>query len=222
MLMEIEHLCKTYCRGPQAVEALRDVNLSVDRGEFLAILGPSGSGKSTLMHLLGCLDLPTSGRYLLDGRDISRLRDKELCAIRSRMIGFIFQSFNLIGSMDALENTALPLFYRGIPRSERLAAAQKALQQVGLGHRLHHRPAELSGGQQQRVAIARAIAADPAILLADEPTGNLDPAAGQEVMEILCALHREGRTVILITHDAAVAARAARAVQIRDGRLQPL
>lgn len=219
MLIRLENLYKIYHLGPQEVRALDGVSLSVEAGEFVAIVGHSGSGKSTLMNMLGCLDTPTSGAYFLEGRDISRLRDDELSEIRNVQIGFIFQGFNLIPGLDALENVELPLLYRGIGKSQRRQLAMDALRRVGLAERLHHRPAEMSGGQQQRVAIARAIAARPPLLLADEPTGNLDTRSGREVMDILWDLHAEGRTIILITHDEGIASSAQRIVRIQDGKV---
>ena len=219
MLIRLENLYKIYHPGPQEVRALDGVSLSVEAGEFVAIVGHSGSGKSTLMNMLGCLDTPTSGAYFLEGRDVSRLRDDELSEIRNVQIGFIFQGFNLISGLDALENVELPLLYRGIGKSQRRQLAMDALRRVGLAERLHHRPAEMSGGQQQRVAIARAIAARPPLLLADEPTGNLDTRSGREVMDLLWDLHAEGRTIILITHDEGIASSAQRIVRIQDGKV---
>ena len=218
-LIEARNLYKIYNPGENEVRALDGVSLSVDRGEFVAIIGQSGSGKSTLMNLLGCLDVCTSGQYLIQGRDVSHLSDDELSEIRNGEIGFIFQGFNLIPSLTALENVELPLIYRGIGREERRRLSAAALEKVGLGHRMDHRPAEMSGGQQQRVAIARAIAAAPPVILADEPTGNLDKRSGQDVMEILRSLWREGRTVILITHDPKIAESANRVITISDGKI---
>ena len=210
---------KIYRRGGKEVRALDGVTLSVRRGEFLAVVGSSGSGKTTLMNLMGCLDLPTSGVCLLEGEDVSRLSGQRLAEIRNRRIGFVFQGFNLIGGMTALENVELPLAYRGVPAQTRRALAREALALVGLSERVSHLPGQLSGGQQQRVAVARAIAARPPILLADEPTGNLDPESGRAVMKILRGLHAEERTLVLITHDMALAAEAGRRVHIRAGRL---
>ena len=218
-LVEVKDSCKVYNPGENEVRALDHVSLSIEKGEFVAIIGQSGSGKSTLMNMLGCLDTPTSGAYFLEGRDVSRLRDDELSEIRNVQIGFIFQGFNLIPGLDALENVELPLLYRGIGKSQRRQLAMDALRRVGLAERLHHRPAEMSGGQQQRVAIARAIAARPPLLLADEPTGNLDTRSGREVMDILWDLHAEGRTIILITHDEGIASSAQRIVRIQDGKV---
>ena len=218
-VIAVTDLTKIYHVGECEIRALSGVTLSVKKGEFLAIIGSSGSGKSTLMNIIGCLDTPTSGRYFLSGENVAGLSEKRLAQIRNRQIGFIFQSFNLIGGEDALENVELPLLYRGIQKAERRGLAQEALMQVGLGGRMHHRPAQMSGGQQQRVAIARAIAARPPIILADEPTGNLDSQSGGEVMEILHSLHHAGRTVVLITHDGRIAATADRTVRLQDGRI---
>ncbi len=219
-LIELRGLTKIYSMGHSEVRALDGVSLDVKKGEFLAIVGRSGSGKSTLMNIMGCLDTPTSGCYRLAGEDISRLGEKRLAHIRNREIGFIFQGFNLIGSLNALENVELPLLYRGMEHAERRRLAENALQEVGLGSRMDHRPSQMSGGQQQRVAIARAIAAGPPILLADEPTGNLDSKSGGEIMQILCDLGKTGRTVVLITHDERIAQGAARVVRMCDGHLE--
>lgn len=218
-IIRLDHISKLYHPGENEVCALSDVSLTIREGEFVAIVGQSGSGKSTLMNLLGCLDTPTAGSYHLEGRDVSALSDHQLSLIRNRQIGFIFQGFNLIPGLTALENVELPLIYRGMSRQSRRRAAESALQRVGLADRMGHRPAEMSGGQQQRVAIARAIAAHPPILLADEPTGNLDSASGAEVMAILRTLNRDGHTVILITHDSSIAAAIDRVVHIQDGRI---
>ena len=200
-LIEIRNMCKIYNPGENEVRALDHVDLQIDRHEFVAIIGQSGSGKSTLMNMLGCLDVPTSGTYYLNGQDVSHLTDDELSDIRNREIGFIFQGFNLIANMTALENVELPLIYRGVPKKEREELSRTALKKVGLEKRMDHKPSEMSGGQQQRVAIARAIAQAPPVILADEPTGNLDSGSTKEIMGILKELHKEGRTVILITHD---------------------
>lgn len=218
-LIAVNDLYKIYNVGENEIRALGGVTLGIGEGEFVAIVGQSGSGKSTLMNIIGCLDSPTSGEYLLGGEDVGRLDDKRLTQIRNRRIGFVFQNFNLIGGQDALENVELPLLYRGIPRAKRRELAENALAQVGLEGRLHHLPAQMSGGQQQRVAIARAIAAKPPIILADEPTGNLDSRSGSDVMEILHSLHEAGRTVILITHDEKIARTATRIVRIQDGKI---
>ena len=217
--IEIENLYKIYHPGANEVRALDGISLMVERGEFLAIVGHSGSGKSTLMNMLGCLDTPSSGRYKLEGRDVSSLSDRELSFIRNRHIGFVFQGFNLVPGLTALENVELPLIYRGIGRQERRHMAMESLRQGGLEERMDHRPAQMSGGQQQRTAIARAIAAHPPLILADEPTGNLDTRAGEEVLGILKALNAQGHTVILITHDPGIAASAGRMVRIQDGRI---
>ncbi|WP_347562439.1 ABC transporter ATP-binding protein [Clostridium sp. KNHs216] len=201
------------------MRALNGVSLSIDEGEFVAIVGQSGSGKSTLMNILGCLDTPTMGEYYLDGENVAGLSEKRLTQIRNCELGFVFQGFNLISGLDALENVELPLLYRGIPKSGRRALAQEALSKVGLTNRENHKPDQMSGGQQQRVAIARAIAAKPPIILADEPTGNLDSKSGAAVMRILNSLNEEGKTVVLITHDEKIAASAGRVVQIQDGQI---
>ncbi|MCI8492265.1 ABC transporter ATP-binding protein [Anaerotruncus colihominis] len=218
-LVQLTDLCKIYSAGESEVRALGGVSLSIEAGEFVAITGQSGSGKSTLMNMLGCLDAPDAGSYLLDGKNVADIPETILAGIRNRRIGFIFQSFNLIPSLTALENVELPLIYRRIPRRERLRLAQEALERVGIANRMRHYPAQLSGGQQQRAAIARAIAAKPPIILADEPTGNLDSAAGAQVMGILRALHGEGHTIILITHDESIASAAGRLIRIIDGRV---
>ncbi|HET9256456.1 MAG TPA: ABC transporter ATP-binding protein [Pseudonocardiaceae bacterium] len=216
-MIQIEDITKVYRMGKVEVRALYGVDLTIDDGELVAIMGPSGSGKTTLMNILGCLDVPTSGRYLLDGTDVSRLSDNRLAKIRSRKIGFVFQSFNLVPRTSAVRNVELPLVYAGV-RSRR-TPARTALEQVGLADRLKHLPNELSGGQQQRVAIARALINDPALLLADEPTGNLDTAASAEILKLLGALNDVGRTVVIITHEEEVARFARRVVRMRDGRI---
>ncbi len=218
MLTAID-LTRTYEMNGQTVTALSDVSFHIGQGEYAAIVGPSGSGKSTLMHLLGCLDRPSAGQYLLDGQDISQLPDKRLAQLRGEKIGFVFQGFQLIPRMTALENVLLPMILCGVKEKERTARAEALLGRVGLGDRLHHRPSQLSGGQQQRVAIARALAREPAVLLADEPTGALDPQSTREVLSLLDELHREGHTVLLITHDMAVARRAQRQLVIQNGHL---
>jgi putative ABC transport system ATP-binding protein len=218
-VISLQDVHRVYHTGRVDVRALDGLDLTIEQGEFLAVVGPSGSGKSTLMNIVGCLDRPTGGRYLLDGLDVAELDDDGLAALRSRSIGFVFQSYNLLPRTTALENVATPLAYQGIRRPEREARAREALERLGLGDRLTHEPAELSGGQQQRVAIARALVTEPAIILADEPTGNLDSTSGAEVMGILRELHASGRTVLLITHDADVATFADRQVHVRDGRL---
>ena len=218
-MIRTEGLTKTYTMKGRTVAALDHVSLHIARGEYAAIIGPSGSGKSTLMHLLGCLDAPTSGSYRLHGRDVSTLTPAELARVRGEEIGFVFQGFQLLPRLTAVENVALPLLLCGMPAARRLERASCLLRQVGLGDRLHHRPSQLSGGQQQRVAIARALIRDPAVLLADEPTGNLDAVATGEVLALLEALNRQGRTVVLITHDGQVARRAGRQLCISGGRL---
>ena len=218
-IIALEGVSRTYTSGRLSVPALVAVNLRINRGEFVAIIGPSGSGKSTMMNILGCLDRPTEGRYILDGTPVDTLNDDGLAALRSRSIGFVFQSYNLLPRTSALDNVATPLMYQGIPRRERHARAQAVLERLGLGDRLHHEPTELSGGQQQRVGIARALVTEPAILLADEPTGNLDSHSGAEVIELFHDLHASGRTIILITHDPEVAAVADRQIHIRDGQV---
>jgi len=219
-LVEIRDVCKIYNPGENEVRALDHVNVEIAEREFVAIIGHSGSGKSTLMNVLGCLDVPTSGTYRLHGQDVQSLTDDELSDIRNREIGFIFQGFNLIQNLTARENVELPLIYRGVSKAKRAQLSEKALTKVGLAHRMDHKPSEMSGGQQQRVAIARAIAQAPPIILADEPTGNLDSASTTEIMNILKELYEEGRTVILITHDNEIAAQAKRVIKIKDGRIE--
>lgn len=218
-MINIRDLCKFYTVGGVTVRALNGVSLDIDDGEYVTVVGTSGSGKSTLMNILGCLDTPTSGSYYLDGENVGELPDNALSDIRSRKIGFIFQSFNLIPGLTALENVELPLLYRKVPKKKRSEAALKALESVGLSDRALHRPSELSGGQQQRVAIARAIAADPQIILADEPCGNLDSRSGAEILEILAGLNKNGKTVVMITHNEDTAKKAQRLVRISDGEL---
>ena len=218
-LITIKDMCKIYNPGENEVRALDHVNLTIDRGEYVAIIGHSGSGKSTLMNMLGCLDVPTSGSYYLNGQDVSRMTDDELSDIRNVEIGFIFQGFNLIANLTAIENVELPLIYRGVPKAKRRELSVAALKKVGLAHRMNHKPSQMSGGQQQRVAIARAIAAEPPVILADEPTGNLDSASTKEIIAILEQLHDSGRTVVNITHDDEIAEQAARRVRIKDGRV---
>ena len=218
-LITIKDMCKIYNPGENEVRALDHVNLTIDRGEYVAIIGHSGSGKSTLMNMLGCLDVPTSGSYYLNGQDVSRMTDDELSDIRNVEIGFIFQGFNLIANLTAIENVELPLIYRGVPKAKRRELSVAALKKVGLAHRMNHKPSQMSGGQQQRVAIARAIAAEPPVILADEPTGNLDSASTKEIIAILEQLHDSGRTVVIITHDDEIAEQAARRVRIKDGRV---
>ena len=218
-LIELSGVHKVYPMGAEEVRALDGVDLVVEKGEYLAIMGASGSGKSTLMNLIGCLDTPSSGRYLLRGTAVETLDDAELAAIRNREIGFVFQTFNLLARTDALANVELPLVYSGVPRRERRRRAREALEQVGLGDRADHQPNELSGGQRQRVAIARALVNSPSILLADEPTGNLDSATSEEIMELFDRLHEAGNTVILVTHERDIAERTRRQVTLLDGRV---
>ena len=219
-IIRLEEVSRVYDLGKIQVPALQNVNLDVANGEFLAIVGPSGSGKSTMMNILGCLDRPTSGLYVLDGQPVDELSDDGLAFVRSRSIGFVFQSYNLLPRTSALDNVATPLMYQGVGRKERMRRAQAALERLGLGDRLTHEPSELSGGQQQRVGIARALVTEPAMILADEPTGNLDSHSGAEVLDLFRDLHALGRTIVLITHDPEVAAAADRAVHLRDGQLQ--
>lgn len=219
-LIQIHDMQKVYNPGENEVRALDGIDLTINEGEFVAIIGQSGSGKSTLMNMLGCLDVPTSGSYYLHGNDVSKMTDNELSAIRNQEIGFIFQGFNLIANLDAIGNVELPLIYRGINRSTRRKVAKHALAMVGLEGRMTHKPAEMSGGQQQRVAVARAIAAKPPVILADEPTGNLDSRSTDEIMGILKELHAAGRTVIIITHDPEIAQQVRRVIKIRDGKIE--
>lgn len=218
-LIDVRNVYKIYNPGENEVRALDGVSLTIEEGEFVAIIGQSGSGKSTLMNMLGLLDTCTSGEYYMDGIDVSHMSDDELSEVRNKKIGFIFQGFNLISSLTAKGNVELPLVYRGMKRSEREKLSTKALEMVGLEKRMYHRPAQMSGGQQQRVAIARAIAAKPPLILADEPTGNLDSHSGKDVMKIIHHLHSEGRTIILITHDNGIAAEAQRVIRIQDGKI---
>ena len=220
VLVDIRDVSKIYNPGENEVRALDHVTVSIEEGEYVAIIGQSGSGKSTLMNILGCLDVPTEGTYFLHGNNVMELDDDELSDIRNQEIGFIFQGFNLIANLTAFENVELPLIYRGVGKGKRVQLAESALEKVGLGNRMDHRPSEMSGGQQQRVAIARAIAQAPPVILADEPTGNLDSHSTWEIMDILEALHEDGRTVIVITHNNEIAARAKRVIQIKDGRIE--
>jgi putative ABC transport system ATP-binding protein len=218
-VIDVQDVRKTYRNGTLEVEALRGVTFTIDAGEYVAVMGPSGSGKSTLMHILGCLDVPTSGRFSLAGEDVSTMTEVELAHVRNRRIGFVFQQFNLLASLSALRNVELPLVYAGLDRSARKERALDALDRVGLGDRVEHRPGELSGGQQQRVAVARALVTDPALILADEPTGNLDSVSAHDVLELLGELHDSGRTIVVITHDADVAMAAGRTMRIKDGEI---
>jgi putative ABC transport system ATP-binding protein len=217
LAIDLHGIEKTYENGPLKVPVLRGITLAATRGEYIAIMGPSGSGKSTLMNLIGCLDRSTSGIYALDGIDVSQLDDNALADVRLRKLGFVFQGFNLLARTDALRNVALPLFYAGVPMKRRLVLAQHALDQVGLGDRGRHEPSQLSGGEQQRVAIARALINNPAVLLADEPTGNLDSKTGEELMHLFSKLHASGRTIIMVTHDEQIARHARRVIRLRDG-----
>lgn len=220
MLIEVKDLKKTYKLGEIEVPALRGLNLSVEKNEYLSIMGPSGSGKSTLMNIIGCLDVPTDGSYILNDKDVSKMTDDQLAEIRNKQIGFVFQTFNLLARADALHNVELPLIYSGVSRSSRRAMAHEALEKVGLADRIHHKPNELSGGQRQRVAIARALVNNPAIILADEPTGNLDSNTGEEIMEIFKELHKAGNTIVLITHEEYIAKHSHRVIRLLDGLIQ--
>ncbi len=216
-VIDIRDIKKTFKMGDVEVQALRGVSFEIKRGEYVAIVGPSGSGKSTLMNIIGCLDTPSSGQYILEGEDVGKLNDDQQAQIRNRRIGFVFQTFNLLPRTTAMDNVELPLVYAG--EGNRRERAKEALESVGLGERVHHRPNELSGGQQQRVAIARALITDPSLILADEPTGNLDSKSGHEIMSIFSKLNAEGKTIILVTHDAEVAAKAKRVIRVRDGEI---
>jgi putative ABC transport system ATP-binding protein len=220
LVIDINGIGKTYKIGEVVVNALVSVDLKIARGEYVALMGPSGSGKSTLMNILGCLDTPSRGSYKLNGTDVSHMTDNELAEIRNKEIGFIFQTFNLLARNSSLENVALPLVYAGVGKAERLAKAKQALESVGLGERVEHKPNELSGGQRQRVAIARALVNSPAIILADEPTGNLDTKTSHEIMDLLEEIHQKGNTVIIVTHEEDIAKRAKRIVRLRDGVIE--
>jgi len=219
-LIETRDLWKTYVMGDEEIHALKGVSISIERGEYVAIMGPSGSGKSTLMNLIGCLDTPSKGTYLLNGKEVSQMNDNELARIRNEEIGFVFQTFNLLPRATALHNVELPLVYAGMGKTERLAQAKAAIEKVELTHRMTHKPNELSGGQRQRVAIARALVNNPSILLADEPTGNLDSKTGIEIMGLFARLHQGGNTIIVVTHEADIAAYAHRVIAIRDGQVE--
>ena len=218
-IIQLDKLSKTYEMGATQVKALEEVSLTIGKGDYIAIMGPSGSGKSTLMNLIGCLDTPTHGSYVLNGREVATLDDNALAEIRNKEIGFIFQTFNLLARTNALQNVELPLIYAGLPRQERHKRAEEALVSVGLGDRMHHKPNELSGGQRQRVAVARALVNKQSIPLADEPTGNLDSKTGEEIMELFNELNKAGNTIILVTHEEDIALRARRIVRLRDGRV---
>lgn len=219
-IINIEHISKVYHLGVEEVHALRDVSLKIDKNEYLAIMGPSGSGKSTLMNMLGCLDTPTSGIYDFNGQSVSTMSDNELAQIRNKEIGFVFQTFNLLPRSDALHNVELPLVYAGLPYAERRERAKQTLIDVGLGDRIHHKPNELSGGQRQRVAIARALVSNPSIILADEPTGNLDSKIGEDIMQLFEEIHSKGNTIILVTHEEYIAEHAARIIRLKDGLVE--
>jgi putative ABC transport system ATP-binding protein len=219
-IINIEHISKVYHLGIEEVHALRDVSLRIDKNEYLAIMGPSGSGKSTLMNMLGCLDTPTSGIYDFNSQSVSTMSDNDLAQIRNKEIGFVFQTFNLLPRSDALHNVELPLVYAGLPYAERRERAKQTLIDVGLGDRIHHKPNELSGGQRQRVAIARALVSNPSIILADEPTGNLDSKIGEEIMQLFEEIHSKGNTIILVTHEEYIAEHAARIIRLKDGLVE--
>lgn len=219
-VIQLQEIKKVYIMGDTEVHALDGVSLEIKKNEYVAIMGPSGSGKSTLMNIIGCLDTPTSGLYLFNGVNVSEMNDNQLAKIRNKEIGFVFQTFNLLARSDALHNVELPLIYGGVPSSERKRLAQEALEKVGLAERMHHKPNELSGGQRQRVAIARALVNNPSIILADEPTGNLDTKTGDEIMELFEKLHEDGNTIILVTHEEYIAEHAHRIIRIRDGKVE--
>jgi putative ABC transport system ATP-binding protein len=219
-IINIEHISKIYQVGMEKVHALRDISLRIDKNEYLAIMGPSGSGKSTLMNMLGCLDTPTSGKYDFTGVSVSEMTDNELAKIRNKEIGFVFQTFNLLPRSDAHHNVELPLIYAGLPYAVRREKAKQVLIDVGLGDRIHHKPSELSGGQRQRVAIARALVSDPSIILADEPTGNLDSKTGEEIMQLFEVIHKKGNTIILVTHEEYIAEHANRIIRLKDGLVE--
>jgi len=220
MLIQLERATRIYLLGGEKIFGLRDVNISIERGEYVSVMGPSGSGKSTMLNILGFLDRLTSGRYIFNGEDVSSLSEEKLARYRNRTVGFVFQTFNLLPRMTALGNVELPLIYRGERRDVRLKSARKALASVGLSERIHHRPNELSGGERQRVAIARAVVGSPSLILADEPTGNLDQATGEEIIQILDSLHTAGNTIILVTHEEFIAEHADRIIRLRDGRIE--
>src|SRR5579875_3226188 len=219
-IIHLDHIQKSYFMGTQAIEVLKGISLDIFKNEYVALMGPSGSGKSTLMNILGCLDTPTSGTYILNGHDVSKMEDNALAAIRNKEIGFVFQQFNLLPRLTAVENVALPLVYAGVPKKQRLEKAMQVLEKVSLVDRSHHKPNEMSGGQNQRVAIARALVNDPAIILADEPTGNLDTKTSYEIMDIFSQIHNSGNTVVLVTHEEDIANHAHRIIRLRDGVIE--
>ncbi|MDA0686342.1 MAG: ABC transporter ATP-binding protein [Bacteroidetes bacterium] len=219
-LISLEAIRKSYSLGGNVVHALREIDLKIEKGEYTALMGPSGSGKSTLMNIIGCLDSPSQGQYWLNGKEVSRMNDVDLSQVRNQEIGFVFQTFNLLNRLSALDNVALPLVYAGMKSKERLARAEEVLEQVGLKDRMHHRPNELSGGQRQRVAVARALVNNPSLLLADEPTGNLDTKTSHEIMALFEEIHQQGNTIVLVTHEEDIAARAKRIVRLRDGLIE--
>ena len=219
-LISLEAIRKSYSLGGNVVHALREIDLKIEKGEYTALMGPSGSGKSTLMNIIGCLDSPSQGQYWLNGKEVSRMNDVDLSQVRNQEIGFVFQTFNLLNRLSALDNVALPLVYAGMKPKERLARAEEVLEQVGLKERMHHRPNELSGGQRQRVAVARALVNNPSLLLADEPTGNLDTKTSHEIMALFEEIHQQGNTIVLVTHEEDIAAHAKRIVRLRDGLIE--